>query len=77
MEKILKDPIYGYIPIEKSIVNDIIDSPAFQRLRHIGQTSYTPLYSAALHNRFVHSIGVYHLGNIASKALIDSIPDSN
>lgn len=38
---------------------------AFQRLRRIKQTSYSPLYSSALHNRFIHSIGVYYLGGIA------------
>ncbi len=49
-----------------------MDSPAFQRLRHVRQTSYTPLYSSALHNRFIHSLGVYHLGQIAMKAVIAS-----
>lgn len=28
--------------------------------------SYSPLYSSAIHNRFVHSIGVFHLGSIAA-----------
>lgn len=74
-EKKLKDPIYGYIKIEKDIVNDIIDTSCFQRLRHIRQTSYAPLYSAALHNRFVHSIGVFHLGEIAFNALKDAVYD--
>lgn len=44
----------------------------FQRLRDIIQTSYSPLYSSALHNRFVHSIGVYHLGKIAAEAFLRS-----
>lgn len=47
-------------------MNGIIDTAAFQRLRRIIQTSYSPLYSSAVHNRFVHSMGVYHLGEIAS-----------
>ncbi|MDO4753710.1 MAG: HD domain-containing protein, partial [Bacillota bacterium] len=38
---------------------------SFQRLRRILQTGYTPLYPSTLHNRFVHSLGVYHLGKIA------------
>jgi len=33
------------------------------------QTSYSPLYSSAVHNRFVHSLGVYHLGKIAIRTL--------
>lgn len=71
--KVLKDPIYGYIKLEKDILAKIVDTPEFQRLRHIEQTSYTPLYSSALHNRFVHSIGVYHLGRIASDSLLEFI----
>lgn len=67
--KRFKDPIYGYIEIEDSIMQGIIDTACFQRLRYVRQTSYAPLYSAALHNRFVHSIGVYHLGKIAFKSL--------
>lgn len=66
--KRFKDPIYGYIEIEESIITRVVDTAEFQRLRDIIQTSYSPLYSSALHNRFVHSIGVHHLGRIAAKA---------
>lgn len=55
--KRLKDPIYGYIEIPLQYMNNIIDTSVFQRLRRIIQTSYSPLYSSAVHNRFVHSIG--------------------
>lgn len=67
--KQFKDPIYGYISISKKIVGSIIDTPEFQRLRYIKQTSYLPVYSSALHNRFVHSLGVYFLGKKAIDAL--------
>lgn len=67
--KRLKDPMYGYIEIPSEYMSEIIDTPSFQRLRRIIQTSYSPLYSSAVHNRFVHSIGVYHLGEIAIKQL--------
>lgn len=67
--KKFKDPIYGYIEIDEDIVRDVIDTATFQRLRDIRQTSYAPLYPASLHNRFVHSLGVYHLGQIAFAAL--------
>lgn len=67
--KRLKDPIYGYIDIPTKYMTNIIDTSVFQRLRRIIQTSYSPLYSSAVHNRFVHSIGVYHLGAIAFKRL--------
>jgi len=67
--KQFKDPIYGYIEIETDLVSDIIDTPSFQRLKDIRQTSYTPLYPAAYHNRYIHSLGVYHLGRIAFQAI--------
>ena len=67
--KQFKDPIYGYVKIPSDYVTNIIDSAEFQRLRRIVQTSYSPLYSAAVHNRFIHSIGVYHLGTIAAESV--------
>lgn len=73
VEKSLKDPIYGYITIDETIMHDVVDTPTFQRLRNIVQTSYAPLYSAAVHNRFIHSLGVYHLGKIAYVAIDKSI----
>ncbi len=71
--KILKDPIYGYINIPVSYMNGIVDTASFQRLRRIIQTTYTPLYASAVHNRFVHSIGVFHLGEIACTQLVKEI----
>lgn len=54
-------------------MNQIIDTACFQRLRRIIQTSYSPLYSSAVHNRFVHSLGVFHLGEVASAQVIIEI----
>lgn len=71
--KRMKDPIYGYIRIPVKYMTDIVDTAAFQRLRRILQTSYSPLYSSAVHNRFVHSIGVFYLGELAAKQLIQEI----
>ena len=59
--KQFKDPIYGYIEIKSRYI-PIINSAEFQRLRNIRQTGYASLYPNALHNRFVHSLGVFHLG---------------
>lgn len=69
MAHIVKDPIYGYIRIEDNDVWRVIDSSAFQRLRHISQTSYAPLFPSAVHNRFVHSLGVYRLGHFVAKVI--------
>lgn len=68
-KKRYKDPVYGYIEIERDLFEQFIDTPEFQRLRYIRQTGYTPVYSSATHNRFVHSIGVYYLGTLAFDAL--------
>lgn len=51
----------------------VVDSAVFQRLRRIVQTSYAPLYASAVHNRFVHSLGVYHLGLTVVERLRHSI----
>lgn len=67
--KVFKDPVYGYIEIETELIKTIIDTPSFQRLRRIIQTSYTPLYASATHNRFTHSLGVCFLGKIAINAI--------
>lgn len=75
--KRLKDPIYGYVDIHTRYMTDIIDTSVFQRLRRIIQTGYSPLYSSAVHNRFVHSIGVYHLGEIAFKNLKKEITNKS
>lgn len=71
--KRFKDPIYGYIDIPSEIIESIIDTAAFQRLRSIIQTSYAPLYASAVHNRFVHSLGVYYLGTLASASFEDAL----
>lgn len=68
-DKIFKDPIYGYVTIPYSYCLDFIDSEIFQRLRRIEQTSMRVLYPSARHDRFAHSLGVYHLGTLAFKNL--------
>jgi len=61
MTKIIKDNIHGYIEISDLAVK-IIDTPEFQRLRRIKQTSSSfYVFPSLVHSRFEHSIGVYHL----------------
>lgn len=76
-EKKFRDPIYGYIIVDDELIDKIVDTATFQRLRDVVQTSYAPLYSSALHNRFVHSIGVYHLGKITVQALLRSFGETS
>lgn len=73
--KCFRDPIYGYINISEDIIYKIVDTAGFQRLRNVIQTSYAPLYSSAVHNRFVHSLGVYHLGSIVSNSICKNKED--
>ena len=61
-EKRFRDPVHGYISIPEDICRDFIDTQVFQRLRHIEQTSMRVLYPSARHDRFIHSLGTYHLG---------------
>ena len=72
--KVFRDNVHGYIQIPNIIVREIIDTEVFQRLRHIEQTSMRPLYPAARHDRFIHSLGVYHLGCRAFDALRETAP---
>ena len=55
------DHIHGYINICKS-AKLIIDTPEFQRLRNVKQLGCVySVFPSASHNRFEHSLGVYHL----------------
>lgn len=56
----IRDPIHGYITLEGMYAN-IINTPEFQRLRTIEQGSFRPVFPGARHDRFIHSLGTYHL----------------
>lgn len=75
MNKLFKDPVHGYISIETEWCKDFVDTKIFQRLRHIEQTSMRPLFPAARHDRFIHSLGVYHLGHKLYESLKSSTED--
>ncbi|UZD24794.1 HD domain-containing protein [Algoriphagus halophytocola] len=64
-QKILNDPVYGFITIPSELIFSIIDHPYFQRLRRIKQLGLTDfVYPGALHTRFHHAIGAMHLMSI-------------
>jgi len=68
--KIINDPIYGFIHIPFDIISELIDHPYFQRLRRISQLGLSSLvYPGANHNRFHHAIGAMHLMNQAIETL--------
>lgn len=60
--KIFNDPVYGFISIPSGIHMHLIDHPYVQRLRRIKQLGMTHyVYPGALHTRFHHALGAYHL----------------
>ena len=68
--KIFNDPVYGFITIPYGIIFDLIEHPYFQRLRHIKQVSLTHyVYPGALHTRFHHAVGAFHLVRQAIEVL--------
>lgn len=63
MKNIL-DTVHGHILLEEEYLNKIIDTPEFQRLRRIEQSPIRSVYPSARHDRFIHSLGVYHIGQM-------------
>jgi HD superfamily phosphohydrolase len=69
-QKIVNDPVYGFINIPKGIIYDLIEHRYFQRLRRIKQLGLTYLvYPGANHTRFQHAIGSMHLITIAIEVI--------
>ncbi len=59
--KAIKDSVHGHVRLG-TVAAEMVDTPVFQRLRHIKQLSTVRLvYPSANHTRFEHSLGVYHL----------------
>ena len=63
MKRIL-DTVHGYIMVGDEFINHIIDTPFFQCLRRIEQTSIRLVYPSARHDCFIHALGVYHIGSL-------------
>lgn len=70
--KLFRCPVHNYIAIPPDICNKFVDNSIFQRLKNVEQTSMRPLYPSAQHNRFVHSIGVYHLAQQEFWGILDN-----
>ena len=65
----ITDPIHDFIRLNET-ERQIIDTPAFQRLRRIKQLSGAHLtYPGAQHTRFEHSLGVMHIASMAGISL--------
>lgn len=71
-DKLIMDPVHGAIPLYRHEIQ-VIDHPLFQRLRNICQNDILNLvFPGATHSRFLHSIGVMHVGGRMFRAMIDA-----
>jgi uncharacterized protein len=67
--EVVRDPLWNTIRLDPT-ARRIIDTLAFQRLRHIRQLGHAFLvYPGATHTRFDHALGVYHLARRALQLL--------
>ncbi len=73
-QKVIMDSIHGYITLSPTF-SFIIDTPEFQRLKSIEQGSFRVLYPAARHDRFIHSLGTFHLAQKFATNFIRNIKD--
>ena len=61
-DKIINDPVFGFIRVPRGLLYDIVSHPLFQRLTRINQLGLASVvYPGARHTRFQHSLGAFHL----------------
>jgi HD superfamily phosphohydrolase len=71
-DKLIMDPVHGGIPLYRHEIR-IIDHPLFQRLRNICQNDILSLvFPGATHSRFLHSVGVMHVGGRMFRSMINA-----
>ncbi|KAJ2755798.1 hypothetical protein GGI19_001344 [Coemansia pectinata] len=73
--KYVNDPIHGYINLDEQVLQ-LIDTPQFQRLRHLKQmgSSYF-VFPGASHNRFEHCVGTSYLASEVVKGFAQRQPE--
>ena len=71
-DKLIMDPVHGGIRLHRHEI-EVIDHRLFQRLRNICQNDILSLvFPGATHSRFLHSIGVMHVGDRMFRAMMDA-----
>lgn len=72
----IRDPIHGFIKMSGEEA-DIVATRVFQRLRGIRQLAFANLvYPGALHTRFEHTLGVFHVGSLLCNVFNFSAEDT-
>lgn len=74
VNKVFRDPLYGYVRVNDEIIDDLINSSIFQRLRRIKQLcGVSIVFHMADHTRFSHSLGAYEL----AREVLEKVKDVN
>lgn len=72
MSAAIHDPLYGTVHVD-DIARRLVDTPAFQRLGRIRQLQMASIvYRSAVHTRFGHAVGAYHLAKRAIRRLAET-----
>lgn len=73
----IKDPIHGPMEVNSSETN-VLDSAVCQRLRQIKQLGFAEYsFPGAVHNRYIHSLGVMHLAGQAFESIFKNFQFSS
>ena len=73
----IRDPVHGSIPIDDAVI-PILRHDFFQRLRNIKQLGFSEyVFPGATHTRYLHSLGVMHVGSMAFERLFPNKTDSH
>lgn len=69
MARRIRDPIHGFVELDRAECH-LLDTPPLQRLRRVRQLALASLvYPGALHARFDHTLGVFHVAKKLCHAL--------
>ena len=77
--EIIRDPLWNNIRVDP-VAMRLVDTAAFQRLRYVKQLGLAHLvYPGAIHSRFEHALGTYHLAGrtlalLAERSELTEIP---
>jgi uncharacterized protein len=74
-EIVLRDPVHEYIHIEDQVIQDLVATKEFQRMRRIKQLGpIAYVFPGATHTRFEHNAGVYELTRQICNIFVQKYP---